>query len=225
MCGRSYSTYTEDELEARYDTDRRKRHPLLEGLQPNYNCAPTHLAPVIVGGSDGRVIEFMKWGLIPPWEPEFKTKLSTINAKSETVFASRLYKDPIHKTRCIVPISGFFEWKRMDDRKRPFAIQLVGEPIMSVAGVWAAWHPGGPDEGRSFSILTTSANGLMSQIHDRMPVILGRDAERAWLDPHASPAAIEALLKPCPDEWLTMHEVSTLVNSPRNNVVEILTPI
>jgi putative SOS response-associated peptidase YedK len=111
-------------------------------------------------------------GLIPEWSPEFSTKLSTINAKSETIFESKLYKKAIVQRRCLVPVSGFFEWKREGTSKRPFKIYLKDAPIMSLAGIWTAWRAGSLEEQRSLSILTTAANDFMSQIHNRMPVIL-----------------------------------------------------
>ena len=167
----------------------------------------------------------MRWQLVPSTEPAFTTKLSTINARSESVFETRLYRDLVVRKRCIVPLSGFYEWKRTEKTKQPFKIHLCNEPIMSVAGIWDTWHPGLPDERHSFSILTTSANDLMMKIHNRMPVILGRDSEEVWLDPDvADREHLEKLLKPCPVSWLTAVEVSPLVNSARNNSAELLRP-
>src|SRR5262249_38301563 len=124
-----------------------------------------------------------------------------------------------------IPISGFFEWKTNGSSKRPFKIHLLNEAIMSVAGIWSAWRPGTPQERHSFSILTTAANEIMREIHDRMPVILGRDNEGDWLDPDLeSRELVETLLKPCPSDWLTTVEVSSLVNSAKNNSLDILTP-
>ena len=168
----------------------------------------------------------MKWGLIPEWSPEFSTKLSTINAKSETIHESRLYKKAIVQRRCIVPVSGFYEWKREGASKRPFKIFLKDSPIMSLAGIWTAWRAGTPGELRSFSIMTTAANDFMSNIHDRMPVILNRSQWDEWLDSEIHETdAINALLKPCPPDWLDAVEVSTLVNSPKNNRAEVLAPL
>jgi putative SOS response-associated peptidase YedK len=97
---------------------------------------------------------------------------------------------------------------------------------MSVAGIWDVWRPGTPQEGRSFSILTTAANSLMSEIHDRMPVILGRSDEEEWLDPQVHDQdAVQRLLKPCPSSWLTACEVSPLVNSSKNNSPDLLDPV
>jgi putative SOS response-associated peptidase YedK len=168
----------------------------------------------------------MRWQLVPNWEPAFATKLSTINAKSETaVFDSPLFGDLITCQHCIVPISGFYEWKTDGQRKRPFKIHLQNNPIMSVAGIWDTWRPGTPLERRSSSILTTAANGFMSDIHNRMPVILDNARLDDWLSPEIHERSdMQQLMKPCPDEWLAAAEVSPLVNSPKNNTPEILEP-
>jgi putative SOS response-associated peptidase YedK len=219
MCGRAYETYTDEELYFRY----RSKRSTLPARAPVYNLCPTMNSPVLRVVAGDRQFDEMRWQLVPSTEPAFTTKLSTINAKSESVFQSRLYRDLVIRQRCIVPLSGFFEWKKEGQRKRPFKIQLQDEPIMSVAGLWDTWRPGTPDERSSFSIMTTAANEFMSGIHDRMPVILGRADEDAWLDPEIHEKnALQMLLKPCPGEWLTAVEVSTLVNSTRNNTAEVL---
>jgi putative SOS response-associated peptidase YedK len=184
---------------------------------------PTQDSPVLRMIDGSRQFDEMRWQLVPRWETAFTTKLSTINAKSETVFESRLYKGLVVRQRCIVPLSGFFEWKKDGAKKRPFKIHLQDQTIMSVAGVWDTWHSGTPGERRSFSILTTSANDFMREIHDRMPVILGATELDEWLNPETHEQdALSKLMKPCPSEWLTSAEVSTLINSPKNNNEEVL---
>lgn len=227
MCGRAYETYTDEELAIRYLNRRsRKGSPILD--RPNYNLAPTQLSPIVRETPEGRTIEALRWGLVPAWEPEFKTKLSTINAKSETVFTSKLYQSSVRKRRCIVPFSGFYEWRtREGEAKRPFAIRLKSQAIMSVAGIWSAWREGTPDEQLSFSVLTMPANHFMSEVHNRMPVILRTpEAEAAWLDlAEGDEARIARLIQPVPEDALEKFEVSTLVNSPRNNSPEVLKAI
>jgi putative SOS response-associated peptidase YedK len=137
-----------------------------------------------------------------------------------------LFGDLVVRQRCIVPVSGFFEWKTGTGKLRqPLAIHLREARIMSVAGIWDSWRPGTLDERRSFSIVTTRANDFMSTIHDRMPVILSRSDEDAWLDPEVHEREIlEKLLLPCPSSWLTAYEVSNLVNSPKNDSPDLLKP-
>ena len=222
MCGRVYQTYTEEELYFQY-LNKRPLNPLQ--FTPVFNLCPTQDSPVLRLVDGDRRFEQMRWQLVPYREPEFSTKLSTINAKSETVFDSPLFGDIITRRRCIVPISGFYEWKTDGRKKRPFKIQLKNGAIMSVAGIWERWRPNTPQERRSFSILTTAANGFMRPIHDRMPVILDQKVLDDWLSPEThEPQDIKGFMKPCPDDWLTAAEVSPLINSPKNNSPEVLEP-
>lgn len=257
MCGRSYSTISEEELEARYETDKLKQDPLGLGYdwRFNYNTAPTHVMPVIVKGASKNEVRFMRWGLVPAWAESVKdaAKYSLINARAEEILTKKSYSEAFKKRRCIVPLSGFYEWRRgpsvsrpsrkessqgmlpldgLDlpaltspaQTKTPFAIRLKGDEIMSVAGVWEHWVDKKSGEVvDSFAIITTSSNEIMSSIHDRMPVILRKEDEGEWLDPsNQDVLKLKELLRPCPTEWLEMYEVSNLVNSPKNNVPEVL---
>src|SRR5262249_7338169 len=127
-----------------------------------YNLCPTQNSPVLRIVEGERQFDEMRWQLVPKWAPAFSTKLSTINAKSETVFNSPLFGALVTRQRCVVPISGFYEWKADGQGKRPFKIHLQTNAIMTVAGLWDTWRPGTPTERRSFSILTTGANRFMS---------------------------------------------------------------
>jgi putative SOS response-associated peptidase YedK len=228
MCGRAYKTYTDKELNARYI----RGAPTADDIQqlilmaePVYNLCPTMNSPVLRNVQSRLRFDLMHWQLIPRYEPVFKTKLTTINAKSETVFKSSLFGELVERQRCIVPISGFYEWKRDGKTKRPFKIHLVDEQIMSLAGIWDTWLPGSKRERSSFSILTTAANAFMREIHNRMPVILGRADEEEWLDPEVhEQSVLQRMFKPCPSEWLTAVEVSPLVNSAKNNGPDVLQP-
>ena len=220
MCGRAYTTYTDEELHFHY-LNRAPRKLRLS--KPNYNLSPTQNSQVLRIIDGEPEFEEMHWQLIPRWETAFTTRFLTVNAKSESVFESALFKGLIGRQRCIVPLSGFFEWKKEETTKRPFKIHLQDQSIMSVAGLWDTWGAGGPEERRSFTLLTTAANDAMREIHDRMPVILGRDQIVTWLDPEVHDRdTLQKLLQPCPDSWLTSEEVSTLVNSPQNNSPEVL---
>lgn len=222
MCGRAYETYTDEELYFQY-LNKRPLSPIQ--FTPVYNLCPTQDSPVLRLVEGERQFDQMRWQLVPDWEPRFSTKLTTINAKSESVFDSPLFRDLICSRRCIVPLSGFYEWKTEGQQKRPFKIHLQNNAIMSVAGIWDKWRPGTPLERRSFSILTTAANRFMREIHDRMPVILDSSVLEDWLNPEIHEREmLQDLLRPCPDKWLSATEVSSLVNSPRNNSPEVLQP-
>jgi putative SOS response-associated peptidase YedK len=222
MCGRVYQTYSDEELYFRYLSQR----PAISfDRSPVYNLCPTQDSPIVRVVLGEVQIDRMRWQLVPATEPAFSTKLSTINARSEGIFASRLYRDLVIRQRCIVPVSGFYEWKRSGEVKRPFRIHLRDDAIMSVAGIWDTWRPGTPEQKHSFSILTTSANDFMKEIHNRMPVILDRSHEAVWLDPAVRDrGVIERMLQPCPSSWLDSVEISALVNSPKNNSSDVLKP-
>lgn len=226
MCGRAYETYTEEELSIQYSNRRPLR---LEPLRPNYNMAPTQQSPVVLVRDDARQIEQARWGLIPGWATSVAAaaKYSLINARGEEIANKRTYANAFRRRRCVVPLSGFYEWQRQGTRKRPFAIHLRDRPIMSVAAVWERWQPAGtPEPLRSFSIVTTRANSFMADIHNRMPVILAEQDIELWLDPEVQePERVLPLVRPCPSEWLTAYEVSTAVNAPRHNSPDVLRPI
>ena len=229
MCGRAYETYSEEELLLRYLGEKRKRKPLGD-FKPNFNMCPTQLSPIVLVRDNERTIERVRWGLVPFWAADLKSasKYSLINARSEEIMEKRTYKQAFEKRRCIVPLSGFFEWKRPEDGpKQPFVIRHKDQSIMSVAGVWERWEDKESDtEVHSFSILTTGPNALMKRIHNRMPVILEKKDEEKWLDPeNHDTASLQKLLKACPANSLEAFEVSPMVNSPKNNFPEILNAV
>jgi len=223
MCDRAYATYTNEELYAHYFN----KAPLkLRLSNPNYNLSPTQNTMILHMVDGEPRFEEMNWQLIPRWEPAFTTKFLTINAKCETVFENILYKRLIARQRCIVPLSGFFEWRREENGKRPFKIHLQDHSIMSVAGLWDTWGAAGTEQRLSFTILTTSANESIREIHDRMPVVLGKEEVEEWLNPEVhEQERLKKLLEPCPNSWLTTEEISTLVNSTENNSPEVLLSI
>lgn len=228
MCGRAYETYTDEELEMRY-LNKKVRLPTLKDFKCNYNMAPTQTSPVVLVQNEKRTIDLFRWGLVPGWAKDIKSaaKYSLINARGEEITDKRSYSGLFKKRRCIIPISGFFEWKRTKDNKRPFAISDKDDGILSVAGIWEHWvSKDDGEEVNSFSIITTSANSLMEKIHDRMPVILNDEALDEWLDPeNQDTVKLQKLLKPCPAHWLKAVEVTTMVNSVKNNKREVLDPI
>ena len=226
MCGRAYETYTQEELSIQY-LNRRPLH--LEDFHQTYNLAPTQPSPVVLVRDGERTIELFRWGLVLGWAGslEAASKYSLINARGEGIADTRSYAQPFRQRRCVVPLSGLFEWKLGKPRKRPFAIQRNDGAILSVAGVWERWQPAGqPEPLHTFSIVTTRANALMAHIHERMPVILDERDLQLWLDPGVhEPERLSPLLTPCPSEWLSAYEVSTAVNAPTNNRPDVLKPL
>ena len=225
MCGRAYQTYTDAELACLHDNGK---SPKLDWLTPNYNLAPTETSPVVLVRDDMRVFEPFRWGLVPSWAKSIQatSKYALINARGEEITEKRTYAEPFQRRRCVVPLSGFYEWKRQGSSKRPFAIHLQDRQVMAVAGVWERWQAAGEMVPvHSFAIVTTVANDFMSNIHDRMPVILGDQEIDQWLDPEVQEfEQLIPLVRPCVSEWLSAYEVSTLVNSPQHKSPDVVHP-
>lgn len=213
MCGRFTQTAPYPKLADRFGIP-------IDGpkLKPRYNIAPTQDVPVILKSPAGKpYLEIMHWGLIPHWAKDPKIGYKMINARAETLNEKPSFRAPLKSRRCIVPATGFFEWKRDGAQKTPMYITAKDGELLSLAGLWETWKtPAGPLL-HSFTIITTQANDGMKPIHDRMPAILERKDEEAWLDTEKMPAedALK-LLKPCTDEILITYPVATLVNSPKN---------
>ena len=221
MCGRKYSTYAEEELQIRYSS----RRPIKLNLLPNFNFAPTQQGPVVRSVEGELTIDMLRWGLVPAWAKDEKAGgYSLINAKAEEITEKRTYKQAFEKRRCLVPVSGFIEWRAADTGKRPFSIFLKDEPIMSLAGIWEHWERDGKLID-SYSVITTAANEFMQAIHNRMPVILNRTAENLWLDPATNLEALKSLIQPYQSDSMDAFEISRLVNSPKNNSPEVLAPV
>jgi putative SOS response-associated peptidase YedK len=230
MCGRAYHVYTEEQLESELEVisewNKRRRNPI-KNLKPNYNLCPTQETPVIFYKKDDFQIDLFRWGLVPFWAKSVKdaSKYSLINAVSEEIEEKRSYKAAFKSRRCLVPLSGFYEWHRpTEGNKTPYAISLKTVPIMTVAGIWENWES---EEGKeklySFSILTTHSNSFMKKIHKRMPVIIDQKYHEQWLDPeNKNLERLKKLFKPCSSRLLQAWEISTLVNSPKNNRPELL---
>jgi len=222
MCGRAYALFTEADLATRY----LKRRPATLGeFTPTANLAPTQLTPIVREVNGARELARLRWGLVPSWAKELKIGASMINARAETIAEKPSFRVAFRQRRCIVPLSGFIEWQRDGTRKRPFAIYREDRAILSVAGLWDRWADTDGDEVQTFAVITTEANGFMAPIHGRMPVILEPGDEDAWLSADTGPEALHALLVPCAEGRLAAHEVSSLINSPRNNAPELLEPV
>jgi putative SOS response-associated peptidase YedK len=193
---------------------------------PRFNIAPSQdVAVVRINSKGDRVLGFVRWGLIPHWQKE-KPKAQPINAKGETVATNGMFRDAFRRRRCILPADGFYEWKKLDAKtKQPMYIHFPDDRTFGFAGLWEHWNPQDGEPLNTCTIITTNANALMSLVHDRMPVILKPEDYDKWLDPNTPPAEAEALLKPYPDGELVADPVSTLVNSPKNDLPDCIKPI
>jgi len=229
MCGRFVSSTPADEL-ARYFGAA----PPEESLPPGFNVAPTTDIWAVVEGPDGtRRLEAFHWGLVPVWAKDIGVGNRMINARAESLATSNAYKRAFRQRRCLIPMDGFYEWKKGNGpkaKKQPvFVHRLDGEPL-AVAGLWETWRDrdAGPDAPwlHSCTIITTDANGTLRPVHDRMPVVLPPSAWGPWLDPGEDDVArLQGLLVPAPDELLALHPVSTDVNNVRTDRPDLVAPI
>lgn len=196
-----------------------------DGWRARYNLAPSQDAPVVRADPEtgGRAVAMLKWGLVPFWAKEAKVGYSMINARAETVASKPAYREAFRRRRCLVPASGFYEWRAEGSGpKQPYHFCCAEGGPMTFAGLWERWEKGA-EPLETFTIVVGPANDQVRPYHDRMPAILDPAQWDAWLDP-ASPAdALQALLQPYPGA-LTIQPVSRAVNNPRNDAPTLLEP-
>src|SRR4051794_30976416 len=192
MCGRYAIVLVGDgSLQRRFSLEE-----LLDDPAPRFNVAPTQALPVITRNSPNRA-EMMRWGMIPFWAKDPAIGSRMINARAETVAEKPAFKRSLRSQRCLVPASGFFEWKRDGETRTPHFIHLTDEPLFAFAGLYDRWRSPDGQEVMSYSILTIEPNDLMAPIHNRMPVVLDREDEGIWLDPDITePERLLPLLRP-----------------------------
>lgn len=221
MCGRYTQSITPARIAERFGVVG----PFPPELKPRYNIAPSQDAPVVVL-IEGPRVELFRWGMIPSWSKDAALGLRMINARAETVASKPSYRKSFKRARCLVIADGFYEWKTNPDgrAKTPMRIRLKSSEPFAMAGLWDQWTGNDEKEIRSFTIITTTANEGLSQIHERMPVILKREDESRWLDPETQPEALTGLLKPYPTDGMEAYPVSRLVNSPRNDSPQCIEP-
>ena len=195
--------------------------PPNEQVRRRFNIAPTQEAPVVrLAPEGGREMAMLRWGLVPAWARDIGVGTKMINARGESAAEKPAFREAMARRRCLVPASGFFEWKGMPGRKQPFAITLPDRPLFAFAGLWESWRPrGGGAPVETFTIVTTEASEAVAQIHDRMPVILPRDAEDAWLAGDIAQAS--AWVKPY-EGAVSLRAVSRVVSNVNNDVPECL---
>jgi putative SOS response-associated peptidase YedK len=215
MCGR-YSFAVEDELiKERFGVTVRSAV-----WKAKYNCAPTQDLAVI-SNADPLQLSLYRWGLIPSWAEDPAIGNRMINARAETITEKSSYKSAFRCRRCLVLSDGFYEWKREGKEKIPHRITLKDGSPFAMAGIWDKWVSPDGEIIHSFSILTTSPNELMKEIHDRMPVILPRHDEKLWLG-NTSEDELLGLLKPYSAGEMKAYKVSTLVNNPKIDTPEVI---
>ena len=212
MCGRYRLLSTEEEVAEFFEAER------LEELHPRYNIAPSQPVPVLRQVGPGRTISMVRWGLVPSWAKDPSIGSRLINGRSETVLDKPSFREPFAERRCLVPANGFYEWKKVGQRKQPFHFGMNDGSLFAFAGLWDRWQSPDGTVLESCTILTTTPNQLLQDVHDRMPVILHRNHHDIWLTaPPAERQRLREMLVPFEAELMTRYEVSSIVSSPRND--------
>lgn len=219
MCGRYTLIKKAEEIEKRFHVQVEQ-----DSLQATYNAAPTQLLPVI-SNDNPQIAAYYKWGLIPFWAKDTAIGNKMINARAETLPEKPAFKKSLQRKRCLVIADGFYEWQKNGKAKQPYRITLKDESLFAFAGLWDEWKDEQGHSIRSFTIITTDPNQLMSSIHDRMPVILHPSAEQEWLADELKPEEALKILQPYDARQMLAYPVSTLVNSPSNNSKELIEQI
>lgn len=219
MCGR-YSLIFIDDLGKRF----RIFDPML-GIRSHFNIAPSQVMPVIVNHGHNQMV-MMQWGLVPQLAKDPKLSVHPINAKAETLAEKRLFRDLLRDKRCLVPASGFYEWKKEGTRKIPFYIRLKETPLFAIAGLYDVWYDAGRVAHPTYTIVTTAANELVSPLHDRMPAILMREDEDHWLTGGSlSAGEMKTVLGPYPAGAMEAYPVSSRVNSTDTDDERLIQPL
>lgn len=242
MCGRFTLTDPDQELAVQFNL------PEIPDMQPRYNIAPTQPVAAVRAvpqsqeassapsrGSQGvRELALLHWGLIPFWAKDPKIGARMINARSETAAEKPAFRAAFRRRRCLVVADGFYEWQKVEGGKQPFYIRLRDGQRFAFAGLWEIWKNPDASAGtsgnggliESCTILTTEPNGLLSPIHNRMPVILHPGDYDLWLSPSMEDAdRLQPLLRAYPAEEMEAFPVSRFVNRPENDDARCIQPL
>jgi putative SOS response-associated peptidase YedK len=194
-------------------------------LSYRYNIAPGQDILSIVQGKEGNRAGLLKWGLVPSWAKDSKIGYNMINARAESIHEKPSFKRLIKRRRCIIAADGFYEWKKEGNQKQPYYIRMKNQRLFGFAGLWDRWE----HEGKvltTCTIITTTPNELMESIHDRMPVILTKEAQSIWLNRAVEEeATLQPLLTPYDSKEMEAVPVSTRVNYAKIDSADLIQPI
>lgn len=220
MCGRFVQAHGSEFYADVFAVETIKSDP----LPASFNVAPTDAVYAIAEHDGSRMLGTFRWGLIPWWAKDRRIAARNINARAETLADKPAFRDSFAKRRCIIPADGFYEWQRLPKGKLPHYIYRTDGRPLALAGIWSTWKD--PDSGeqvRTCSIVTGEPNGFVAEIHNRMPVILSESVWSDWLAQDVQDrGTLERLLAVYPEELVSGHPVSTLVNKVANNFAECI---
>ena len=223
MCGRFGLFVTPEVLEEYFNLDR------VEGVaaaepKSRYNLTPGQKVAVVREHEGRRRLDALQWGLIPFWAKDAHVGRRLVNARLDGVAAKPAFREAWQRRRCLIPASGFYEWSEpRGGRKRPYFIRPRDEPLLAIAGLWERWRTPSGEKLETCVIVTTDANAQLAPIHDRMPLLIPRDAHALWLDPKSSLDDALKLAERPPS--LYAHAVGFGVNDPKNDDEELIAPV
>jgi putative SOS response-associated peptidase YedK len=215
MCDRFYLTATAADMKRTFGVDH------MPELMSRYNIAPAQRSPIVIAMGKGRSVHRARWGLVPPWSRDLSLGGGMINAPAETLEEKPAYRRAFPAQRCLVPANGYFVWQTKGANKQPYKIALRSGAVFAFAGLWEKWTPETGEPVETFAIITTQANKLVSEVAERMPVIIAPADYRRWLT--APPDTARKLLLPYTG-GMTIARVSDRVNSVKNDDKDLLRP-
>lgn len=198
----------------------------LNQRDPQYNVAPTQIAPVAAKVDGVLAVLGFRWGLVPSWAKDVKIGAKAINARAETVTEKPMFRAAFKTRRCLVPASGYYEWTGQSGAKQPYWIHTPAGELLMFAGLWELWRDNGATQWlRTYTVITGKPGKVSGDIHDRQPVILPPDSWTDWLngDPEVARETLAQAIGN--DVALTYYPVTKAVGSPRNRGPELVEPI
>jgi putative SOS response-associated peptidase YedK len=217
MCGRFYLAATTPQLKRAFKVDD------VPDLVPRYNIAPTQVSAIVTAAGEARALRMARWGLVPPWSRDLSVGAGMFNAPAEAIEDKPVFRKAFALQRCLVPASGYYEWQTSrTDRRRPYRIALRNRAPFGFAGLWEKWVPESGEPVYTFAIITTRANKLLSEVHDRMPVIIAPADYQRWLSGNEQSA--KRLLVPFTG-GMTITAVSDRVNDIKADDIGLIAPI
>jgi putative SOS response-associated peptidase YedK len=216
MSGRFYLTAAAAEIKKMLRVDS------VPELAPRYNIAPGQRSPIVIASDKERIIRMARWGLVPPWSRDLSLGAGMIEAPAETIEEKPAYRTAFHSQRCLVLANGFYEWQTRGAVKQPYKIALRNGTLLTFAGLWEKWAPEDGEVVESFAIITTQASKLISEIHERMPVIIASVDHQRWLTASADTA--KRLLVPFTG-GMTIARIGDRVSNVKNDDADLLRPV
>jgi putative SOS response-associated peptidase YedK len=197
---------------------------LVAEVSPRYNLTPGRAVAVVRELDGARRLHALQWGLIPFWAKDATIGRRLVNARLDSVAEKPAFREAWHRRRCLIPASGFYEWSEpKGGRKQPYFIRPGSEPLLALAGLWERWRTPDGEKLETCVIVTTDATAELAKIHDRMPLLIPRDAQALWLDPKTSVEDALTLAERPPA--LDIQPVGLAVNDPKNDDETLIEPV